>query len=145
MKTFFQKYALMIAWVQAVVAMGGSLYFSEVLKYPPCVLCWWQRIAIYPMVLILAVGIIRKYRNVFDFAMPLLVVGWFISLFHNLLYYKIIPDTLAPCSLGVSCTTRFIEWFGFITIPFLAFTALTVMIVMLIADRKLNTLNPHTL
>ncbi len=145
MKTFFQKYALIIAWVQALVAMLGSLYFSEVLKYPPCVLCWWQRIAIYPMVLLLAVGIIRKDRAVFFYTMPVLVVGWFISLYHNLLYYKIIPDTLAPCSLGVSCTTRFIQWFGFITIPFLAFTALTVMIAMLTINHRLNNLNQHTI
>ncbi len=141
MKTFFQKYALMIAWIQALVAMLGSLYFSEVLKFPPCVLCWYQRICIYPLVLLLAVAIGRKDRNIIFYALPLAIIGWIISVYHNLLYYGIIPESLAPCKLGISCTTKYIEFFGFVTIPFLALVALTVIIVLVIVDRKLNKPN----
>ncbi len=138
-----KKYALMLAWAQALVAMLGSLYFSEVLGFPPCVLCWYQRIALYPLVILIGVGIIRKDRNVIFYALPLAGIGWIISIYHNLLYYKIVPDTLAPCSLGVSCTTKFIEWYGFITIPFLALIGLTAIIALLFIDRKLNQPSQH--
>jgi len=65
--------------------------------------------------------------------LPLAIIGWLISIFHNLLYYGIIPDALAPCTTGVSCTTKFIEYFGFVTIPLLSFLAFTVIIKLMIA------------
>ena len=111
---------LYIAWLQAITAMAGSLFFSEILLYPPCVLCWYQRIAMYPLVIILAVGIAKKDKLIAWYALPLSLIGLGISIFHNLLYYKLIPDEIAPCITGVSCTTKFIEYFGFITIPFLS-------------------------
>lgn len=129
---------LYIAWFQALIATIGSLYFSEILKYPPCILCWYQRITIYPLVLFLAVGIIRRSRDIAYYVLPLSLTGWAISLYHNLLYYKLIPESAAPCLAGVSCTTKFIEYFGFITIPFLSFVALTVINVCLYLDLKLQ-------
>jgi disulfide bond formation protein DsbB len=116
-----------VAWTQALVATFGSLYFSEVMRLPPCVLCWYQRILMYPIVLIGAVGIIRRDKALPFYVLPLSILGWFISLYHNLLYYKIIPESITPCQLGVSCTTRQIEWLGFITIPLLSFIAFTVI------------------
>lgn len=116
-----------IAWTQALVATFGSLYFSEVMKLPPCVLCWYQRILMYPIVLIGAVGIIRRDKALPAYVLPLSIFGWLISIYHNLLYYKIIPESITPCQLGVSCTTRQIEWLGFITIPLLSFVAFTVI------------------
>lgn len=130
-RTAIGKNALYIAFIQSVVALLGSMYFSNVLMFPPCVLCWYQRIGMFPLVAIFAVGIIRKDRLVHLYALPLAIFGWTISFYHNLLYYKIIPDTLAPCSTGVSCTTKFVEYFGFITIPLLAFVAFSVIIVAL--------------
>ena len=131
---------LYIGWIQAILAMGGSLFFSEILKYPPCVLCWYQRIAIYPMVVLFAVAILRK-SQVYYYAMPILIAGLIISIYHNLLYFKIIPEAYAPCVAGISCTTKFIEYFGFITIPFLALCALIVMIGVLVIDKKYNSNN----
>jgi disulfide bond formation protein DsbB len=132
---------LYIAWFQALIAIIGSLYFSEILKYPPCVLCWYQRIAVYPLVIFLAVGIIRKSKDIVYYVLPLTVVGWAISVYHNLLYYKILPESAAPCLAGVSCTTKFIEYFGFITIPFLSFLALTLINICLFLYHK--SLNKH--
>jgi disulfide bond formation protein DsbB len=120
---WLKENVLYIAWIQAVVGMAGSLFFSEILHFPPCVLCWYQRICMYPLVAILAVGIARKDKNVAWYVLPLTIIGLGISIFHNLLYYKLIPDELAPCTTGVSCTTKFIEYFGFITIPFLSMIA----------------------
>ncbi len=126
-KYWFKENVLYIAWLQAIVAMAGSLFFSEILHYPPCVLCWYQRICMYPLVAILAAGIAKKDKNVGWYALPLSIVGLLIAIFHSLLYYKLIPDELAPCSQGVSCTTKFIEYFGFVTIPFLSMVAFIVI------------------
>lgn len=121
------KIWLYLAWAQALVATLGSLFFSEILKYPPCILCWYQRICTYPLVPILLVGILKKDKNIPYYVLPLTIIGLAISIYHNLLYYKIIPESMAPCIAGVSCTTKFIEWFGFITIPFLALIAFLVI------------------
>jgi len=127
LKNWLKENVLYIAWFQAVVATAGSLFFSEILHYPPCVLCWYQRIAIYPLVAILMVGIVKKDKNLAWYVLPLTLVGMAISIFHNLLYYKLIPDELAPCVTGVSCTTKFVEYFGFITIPLLSLGAFIVI------------------
>ncbi len=126
------------AWAMALIATMGSLYFSEVMHLPPCVLCWYQRIAMYPLVAILAVGILRKDKGVAVYALPPVLVGLGISIYHNLLYWKILPESVAPCTLGVSCTTKFFEWFGFITIPFLSLTAFVVLTALLITYHRLS-------
>ncbi len=133
-----QRLVLYLAWTQALVATLGSLFFSEILKYPPCVLCWYQRICIYPLVAIIPVGIIKKDKNLPFYVLPLSLVGLAISFFHNLLYYKWIPDTLAPCVNGTSCTTKFIEWFGFVTIPLLAFIAFLVITICMVIYWRAN-------
>lgn len=114
-----RKYILYLAWIQALAATFGSLFFSEILKYPPCVLCWYQRIAMYPLVLILPIGIIKKDKQIGNYVMPLAVAGLLVAAYHNLLYYGLISEKLTPCVNGVSCTTRFFE-FGFISIPLLS-------------------------
>lgn len=116
--------------LQATIATAGSLFFSEVMDLPPCVLCWYQRIAMYPIVILSAIGIIRNERTMYISVLALAIPGLLISVYHNLLYWKILPESVAPCQLGISCTTKFFEWFGFITIPFLALTAFTVISVL---------------
>ncbi|HXH75752.1 MAG TPA: disulfide oxidoreductase [Bacteriovoracaceae bacterium] len=125
-------YFLFVAWVMALVSTMGSLFFSEVMKYPPCVLCWYQRICMYPLVPLLLVGLFPFDRRVFKFSMPILLIGWVIAFYHNLLYYKILPESAAPCVQGISCTTAHIEWLGFITIPLLSLTAFSLIIFLLI-------------
>lgn len=137
-KRFIIDNALYLALIQAIIALCGSLYFSNILMLPPCVLCWFQRIAMFPLFITLIVGIVTKDKNTHLFVLPPAIIGWMIAFYHNLLYYKIIPDTLAPCSTGVSCTTRYIELFGFITIPLLSFTAFTVIIILMLIRK--NTL-----
>lgn len=112
------------AWIIALVATVGSLFFSEVMNLPPCVLCWYQRIAMYPLVLIIGAGILmRDDHRMKIYALPLAFSGLAISIYHNLLYYGILPESIAPCTEGVSCTSRQIEWLGFITIPLMALVA----------------------
>ncbi|MET0645497.1 MAG: disulfide bond formation protein B [Pyrinomonadaceae bacterium] len=110
----FPAYA---AWFIALLATVGSLFFSEVMGLPPCAMCWYQRIAMYPLVLIIATGIVARDRRMRAYALPLCLAGLAVSVYHNLLYYGVIPATLTPCSEGASCTEKQIEWFGFVTIP----------------------------
>lgn len=123
--------AIYFAWIINIVSLAGSLYFSNVMMLPPCVLCWFQRICIFPMSIIFAVGFLKKDRNVGWYALPLLAIGWIISLYHNLLYYKIIPQAITACTSGVSCTAKQIEYLGFITIPLMAFVSLTLSLTCL--------------
>lgn len=111
------------AWIIALIATMGSLFFSEVMQLPPCVLCWYQRIAMYPLVIIIGVGIITRDGSFKNYALPLALIGLAISVYHNLLYYGLIPESITPCAEGVSCTSRQIEWLGFITIPLMALAA----------------------
>ena len=125
-----------IAYLQSLIATLGSLYFSEILKYTPCTLCWYQRIAMYPIVVLLLISILTKDKNVYKYVLPLSITGTLISLYHNLLYYNIIKDNIIPCATGVSCTTRYVEYFGFITIPLLAFIAFNVINICMLVTRN---------
>ena len=122
-------------WIVALVATAGSLFFSEVMELPPCVLCWYQRIAMYPLILIVGAGIIMRDRRLKYYALPLSLGGLLISIYHNLLYYGVIPESIAPCVQGISCTSRQIEWFGFITIPLMSLTAFVAVSICLLLYR----------
>lgn len=119
------------AWFVALVATVGSLFFSEVMELPPCVLCWYQRIAMYPLMVVIGAGIITRDAKLKSYALPLAVIGLLIAVYHNLLYYGIIPESITPCKQGVSCTTVQLEWLGFITIPLMALTAFVLITVFL--------------
>src|SRR4051794_4564038 len=95
MKAFLKKYILHFVFLTALISVLTSLYFSEILKLIPCVLCWYQRIAMYPLVILLAVSIIRKDKDVVWYILPLSLIGWIIAVYHNLLYYKILPESIA--------------------------------------------------
>lgn len=136
---FLRKHILYIAWLQSLVATLGSLYFSEIAQYIPCVLCWYQRILMYPLVAILAVGIIRKDKNVPYYVLPLSVLGLAIAIYHYLLQMGVIPESVAPCVAGISCASRLAQWFGFVTIPFLsliAFAVITASMLFFINQKK---------
>ena len=111
-----------LALLVATVATGGSLFFSEALGWIPCVLCWYQRILMYPLVVLIAVGILRRDRRLQLYVLPLSLAGIGVSLYHYLL---IKTDWLPPpaCAVGVPCTVDYLNLFGFINIPFMALTA----------------------
>ncbi len=126
------EYLLYSGWIIALVATVGSLFFSEVMQLPPCVLCWYQRIAMYPLVLIIGIGILIRDARLKSYALPLCLIGLAISIYHNLLYYGLIPESITPCTEGISCTSKQIEWLGFITIPLMALTAFVGVVLCLI-------------
>ena len=127
---------LYVAWVVATLAMLTSAFFSEIMKLPPCTLCWYQRICLFPLVAIFAVGIVRRDDATVSYALPLVVIGLGVSIYHNLLYYGVIPETLSPCSEGVSCTEVQLEWLGFISIPLMALAGFVTILGSLLAHRR---------
>ena len=130
---------LYIAFAQALIATAGSLYLSQILHWTPCILCWYQRIFMYPLVIILGVAIVMEVTNVEYIVLTMTAFGGLVSIYHNLLMYRIIPESLAPCSAGVSCTINYHFWFGFLTVPLLSLTAyLVITICMLIYRKKLS-------
>ena len=126
------------AWIIALTATVGSLFFSEVMQLPPCVLCWYQRIAMYPLVLIIGVGIVLRDWRMKYYALPVCLSGLVIALYHNLLYYGIISDSITPCTQGISCTSVQIEWLGFITIPLLSLTGFVIISLCLLFYKPKN-------
>lgn len=107
----------------ALIATLGSLYFSELRGYMPCELCWYQRIIMYPMVLLSVMAIIRKEMNISFYIMIISGIGIVTAVYHYALQkVTVFGDNLSMCT-GPSCTVQYINWFGFITIPFLALIA----------------------
>ncbi|TFJ93538.1 disulfide oxidoreductase [Lentibacillus salicampi] len=121
---------LMLIWVQSLVATLGSLFFSEIMGYVPCELCWIQRIFMYPLVIIYGTALFKKDVSI---ALPGLIlsgIGIFVSLYHYLV--QKLPDLhVAGGSCGaVPCNTEYVNYFGFVTIPFLAGIAFIVIVVL---------------
>lgn len=116
-------------WFITLLSTLGSLFFSEVMGLPPCQLCWYQRICMYPLVFIFLAGLFTFERSLLRYSFPLSVTGFLTAIYHNLLYYKILPKSASPCSQGISCTTVQLEWLGFITIPLLSLTAFSLILI----------------
>ncbi|MCW8903045.1 disulfide bond formation protein B [Sedimenticola sp.] len=122
---------IFLSWLLATVAMLGSLFFSEVMDFVPCVLCWYQRIFMYPLVVILLLGMYPYDESVIRYALPLAVIGWGFAIYHYLVYSGYIPEALQPCGQGPSCAEIDLELFGFITIPMLSILAFSAIILFL--------------
>jgi len=114
-------------WLVAASSTLGALFFSEVMGLPPCVLCWYQRICMFPLALLLPVGLFPFDPKVVRYALPLSVIGSLFAAFHVLLTYGLIPESIKPCVQGVPCALNAIEWFGFVSIPLLSLAAFSVI------------------
>jgi disulfide bond formation protein DsbB len=130
MNTKNKESLLFTAWATSVVAMFGSLYFSEIRQFEPCVLCWYQRILMYPLVLILGIAIVKKHYEIALYTMVFSGIGAGISFYHYLLQKVSLFADNAPTCGRVPCTGQYINWFGFITIPFLALTAFIIIFII---------------
>ncbi len=138
-KTSDLKWTLLfLCWLLASVSTTGSLFFSYIMQFTPCVLCWYQRIFLFPLVIILAVGLFPFDKGVVKYALPLAIAGGLTALYHTLLYSGVIPENIQPCSQGVSCTEKYIELFGFVSIPMLSFLSFFTIIILLIILTRTN-------
>lgn len=131
---------IFLCWIIAMAALFGSLFFSEVMGLKPCVLCWWQRIFIYPLAVLFLVGLFPQKGgvdlSVVRYTMPLAVIGLGFAIYHYLVYSGFIPESLQPCSEELSCAKINLELMGFITIPMLSIFAYSAIITLLIMYQK---------
>lgn len=123
------KFSLHFALIVSLVATLGSLFYSEIAKYDPCKLCWFQRIFMYPQVFLLSLGILKKDKNITDYSILLSVIGGLIAVYHY--YLQRGGASIFPCSAvgySVSCSQNFVMEYGYITIPMMSLTAFLLMI-----------------
>jgi disulfide bond formation protein DsbB len=129
--TTLSRQAVWLAWGVAAVATIGSLYFSEIADYLPCRLCWYQRIAMYPLAVVLLVGALLRDRRVTLYAAAFPLIGAAISIYH--IYIEVNPEAeSAACRAGVPCSTRWIDEFGYVTIPVMALSGFVLIGALLV-------------
>ena len=121
-------------WLIATLATLGALFMGEVMGLTPCVLCWYQRIFMFPLVFVLAAGLLPYDPRIIRYALPLASGGLLVAVFHLLLVAGYIPEDMTPCRQGIPCATVQIEWFGFVTIPLLSAVAFLTINALLIAS-----------
>jgi disulfide bond formation protein DsbB len=127
---------IFICWIIASVSTLGSLFFSEIMDFPPCALCWYQRVFMYPLVIVFLVGLFPFDRSIIRYALPLAVAGWGFAFYHYLLYSGFIPESIQPCSQGVSCSETYLDLFGFVTIPLLSLISFSSVIGLLFVLKR---------
>ena len=114
----------------------GSLFFSEIMDLPPCALCWYQRVFMFPLVVVLLIGLFPFDKNIIKYALPLAIAGWGFAFYHTLLYSGFIPENIQPCSQGVSCSETYLDLFGFVTIPMLSLISFSIIIALLFSLKR---------
>jgi disulfide bond formation protein DsbB len=133
-----QMYLLLAQFAVSVASIFGSLFFSEVMKYPPCNLCWYQRIFIYPVALIVVSGVFLESKDTNRFLTPFVFIGLLFAVYHNLVYYKFI-QILVPCTETAPCTAQQLNFLGFITIPLLSLGAFVTLAVLNVIAIKIES------
>lgn len=130
---------LFIAWGIAMVSTAGSLFLSEVMDYVPCVLCWYQRIPMYALAVILGIALWTQDVHVRKYAQPLTLTGAALAAFHCLLYLGFIPKSIQPCSQTTPCSEVKLQLWGFVTIPLMSLAAFLAIAIALYLLKK----GPH--
>lgn len=127
--------ALWLAWVVAAVVMAGSLYYSKVKGYVPCELCWYQRICLYPMAVILLIAAWRRDVSIRIYAIPVLVISVAISVYHSWIQW--FPQKTSFCTTDAPCSTTYgVNRIGFVNLPFMALSAAVFIIVLLLSAQS---------
>ncbi|HNQ03654.1 MAG TPA: disulfide bond formation protein B [Thiobacillaceae bacterium] len=127
---------LFLAWLVAAVSTLGALFFSEVMRLPPCELCWWQRICMFPLMLLLPLGLFPLDPRVVRYTLPLALAGWGFALFHWLLVLGLVPASAQPCRRGIPCGEVGIQWLGFLNLPLMSLLAFSLIIALLASTRQ---------
>ncbi len=135
-KNLISSTIILGCFLVASIATLGSLFFSEIMEFVPCSLCWYQRIFMYPLVLIFLINLLYPDDKIFKYSMPVVLTGLFFAFYHNLLMWGIIPESATPCKQGIPCSTEYFEYFGFINIPFLSLFAYSLIVVLLVIGQK---------
>lgn len=127
------RYALLGSFIVALIATGGSLFYSEIAGYEPCKLCWFQRIFMYPQVILLGLALAKKISDALIVAGTLSAIGGIIAGYHYLLQLGVIKGSCGVVGYSVACSQRFVMNFGYITIPLMAFSAFLLIFLIAVA------------
>lgn len=115
--------SLFAAWAIATIATLGALFIGEVMGQTPCILCWYQRIFMFPLAVILGVAVFRSDYSVYPYAITLAGAGTLFAFYHSLIYAGIVSEALSPCSQGLSCASTNMTVFGILPLPILSLGA----------------------
>lgn len=134
-KLFVGTHAEKIVFALSLAAILGSLFYSEVLGYEPCVLCWWQRVFLYPLPVILGVALWQRDKYVFKYVFPLVTLSAIVALYQS--YVALGGTSLLPCTaVGGACSKLYVNEFGYITIPSMSFTIAVYILVVIWIKNK---------
>ncbi len=122
---------LLLAWLVALLSTAVALFLGEVMGMAPCMLCWYQRICMFPLALVLAQAVLTDDRRGAVYALPLAVLGWGFALYHSLLVVGWVPKSWTPCTSGVSCTDQKLTVLNNIQLPWLSLAAFTALVILL--------------
>lgn len=136
MAGFFGRNAILLGFFVALGSMLGSLYYSDIVGFVPCALCWWQRVFMYPQVLLFGMAFRTKDERVIDYGLWLSIIGGIIALYSTFLQFG---GSLLPCpATGVSCSLRYFLEFGYVTIPTMSLTGFALVVILMLARKGLN-------
>jgi hypothetical protein len=126
-------HAIPLGLFLSVAAVFGSLFYSNIIGFEPCYLCWWQRIAIFPLLPLFAIGAYRKDRGVFKYSLPLALIAVVLSIYHSYIQWG--GNPLIPCPATSTCDKLFVYEFGYITIPTMVLSVAVLYVLLYIANR----------
>ena len=130
LNNFLGGYWKQLSFGLVLTATSGSLYMSQILEYTPCHLCWFQRIFMYPLVLLTGVALLFEKEDVHEYVLPMVMIGGSISIYHYSV--QVLSKVSSGCStLAVSCSDKFTYYFGYMTIPMFALTAFAAIGILL--------------
>jgi disulfide bond formation protein DsbB len=132
-RAFLGKNALLLGFLVSLVAVAGSLFYSEIVGFEVCVLCWWQRVFLYPLVVIFGIALWRRNQSAFVYVLPLTILTTIVALYHVLA--NMWGISLLPCTAeGAACSKVFVNAFGYITIPIMSLTVCLYIFILAWAD-----------
>lgn len=137
-KNLWMEYSILLV---SLVATSGSLYYSEIVGFIPCELCWYQRILMYPIVAISLVGIIKKDREFWKYILPLSLIGMCVSAYHVYIQTFLSEEGVEACSGAVPCTVKYLNVFGFADIPFFCLIAFIIINALILTKIKFGKNN----
>lgn len=130
---FVGKHSVVLGFLLSLGAVAGSLFYSNVSGFEPCLLCWWQRIAIYPLLALFGVALWKKDRGVWSYALPLSLMALILSLYHSYVQWGGSP--LIPCDATASCAKLYVFEFGYVTIPTMVLSLAVLYVLLYFANR----------
>lgn len=139
---FLAERGIVPAFFIALLATLASLFYSVIAGFAPCDLCWYQRIFMYPQVILLGLAWLKKDKNIIDYSLTLALIGGLVSLYHNYLGWAASADVCAVTS-GISCLRLYVVELSYITIPLMSLSAFALIVLILAVQKILSQKNKY--